>query len=203
MVELTTTGGKQGIRECISMVTDKSNLPAYGGIGVGAVAGNVVAKELDNLYTDRFVDNPDSTGQKAAKFLVRTLGRVGVSAGACAIGGNMSGEVKTFLNYTALGSTGVAVLDAGKTFLPDSIGKYADLGVNMSRYRGTAGKGRVGGSKNLSRVRAKPAKAGTRASARRVYPESRARAPEPQRGQTNVRGLSGNDYVLPLGKHFD
>ncbi|MFW6001752.1 MAG: hypothetical protein ACOCQD_00270 [archaeon] len=188
MVELTTAGGKQGIRECISMVTDKSNLPAYGGIGVGAVAGNVVAKELDNLYTDKFVENPDSTGQKVAKFLVRTIGRVGVSAGACAIGGNMEGQVKTFMNYTAIGSTGVAVLDAGKTFLPDQIGKYADLGVNMSRYRGSAG-----GSKNLSQARARPVSK-SRATARaepnppaRVRQERRAR-PQPRRvSADNVR----------------
>ena len=50
MVEFTMQTGKAGIQGCLQNVIAQDNIPKYAGIGVGAIAGNAVAKMLENYF---------------------------------------------------------------------------------------------------------------------------------------------------------
>lgn len=138
MVELAgmKQSARRGFEGCIKEVTSTENYPVYAGIAGGAIVGNVVAKKLDEYYTNSMVANPaaPTSMEKFMKFGVRTIGRMATAAGLCAVSGNMSGASEDAVHAAALGSVGVSVLDLLKTY-GGEYGDYADLGdVNMRRY---------------------------------------------------------------------
>lgn len=129
MVEFTMQTGKAGIQGCLQNVIAQDNIPKYAGIGVGAIAGNAVAKMLENYYMANKVDD-GTLGFKVKRFAVRSVGRVAFSAAACAVSGSVDGTMNEVLASAAVGSTGVVFIDGVKTFAPVEIATYADLSGN-------------------------------------------------------------------------
>lgn len=129
MVEFTIATGKSGIQGCLQNVVAQENIPKYAGIGVGAIAGNAVAKMFENYYMANKVDD-GTLGFKVKRYAVRSVGRVAFSAAACAVSGSVDGTLNEVLASAAVGSTGVVFIDGIKTFAPVEIATYADLSGN-------------------------------------------------------------------------
>ena len=131
MVELTSATGRAGLEGCVKAATSPENIPTYAGLGAGIIGGNIVAKELDKMYTTDRVDP-----NKAVSLLIRTAGRLLTSVGACAISGSLEGPVQTGAESAAIGSAGMIAVDIIKTFGPgETLKNWADLSIDVPQRR--------------------------------------------------------------------
>ena len=135
MVELTTVTGRAGIKGCVEAATSPDNIPTYAGIGAGLISGNVVAKELEKLYTDKVVED-GKVPNTAVQFGIRSVGRLLTSAGMCALSGSLEGKAQIATENAAIGSAGMIAVDLVKSYFPsDTVKNWADLqGVPTRRY---------------------------------------------------------------------
>ena len=135
MVELTTITGREGIKGCIEAATSPENIPAYAGIGGGLISGNVVAKELEKLYTNKVVED-GKVPNTMVQFGIRSIGRLLTSAGMCALSGSLEGKYRIATENAAIGSAGMIFVDLAKTYAPgETLKDWADLqGVPTRRY---------------------------------------------------------------------
>lgn len=135
MVELTTATGRAGLKGCVDAAASLDNIPTYAGIGVGLISGNVVAKELEKLYTDKIVED-GKVPNSAIQFGIRSVGRLLTSAGMCALSGSLEGKYQVATENAAIGSAGMIAVDLVKSYFPsDTVKDWADLqGVPTRRY---------------------------------------------------------------------
>ena len=135
MVELTIATGRAGIKGCIDAAASPDNIPTYTGIGLGLISGNVVAKELEKLYTDKVVED-GKVPNSMIQFGIRSVGRLLTSAGMCAISGSLEGKAQVATENAAIGSAGMIAVDAIKSYFPnETVKNWADLqGVPTRRY---------------------------------------------------------------------
>lgn len=135
MVELTSASGRAGIEGCLKAASSPENIPTYAGLGAGLIGGNVVAKELEKLYTDKVIED-GKVPSGAIQFGIRTVGRLLTSTGACALSGSLDGDMKTAVESAAMGSAGMIAVDLVKSYFPsDTVKNWADLqGVPTRRY---------------------------------------------------------------------
>lgn len=135
MVELTAATGRAGIKGCLEAAASPDNIPTYAGIGAGLIGGNVMAKEIEKLYTDKKVEANEEPNT-AIQFGLRSLGRLLTSAGACALSGSLEGKMKTVVENAAVGSAGMIAVDLVKSYAPgETLKDWADLqGVPARRY---------------------------------------------------------------------
>ena len=135
MVELTTVTGRAGIKGCVEAATSADNIPTYACIGAGLISGNVVAKELEKLYTDKVVED-GKVPNTMVQFGIRSVGRLLTSAGMCALSGSLEGKAQVATENAAIGSAGMIAVDLVKSYFPsDTVKNWADLqGVPTRRY---------------------------------------------------------------------
>jgi len=135
MVELTTATGRAGIEGCFKAAASPDNIPTYAGLGAGLIGGNVVAKEVEKLYTDKKVEAGE-VPNAMIQFGLRSVGRLLTSAGACALSGSLEGSIREATESAAIGSAGMIAVDLVKSYFPsDTVKNWADLqAVPTRRY---------------------------------------------------------------------
>lgn len=135
MVELTSVTGRAGLEGCLKAAASPENIPTYAGLGAGLIGGNVVATELEKLYTNKVIED-DKVPSGAIQFGIRTVGRLLASTGACALSGSLDGDMRTAVESAAMGSAGMIVVDLIKSYAPgETLKDWADLqGVPTRRY---------------------------------------------------------------------
>lgn len=132
MVELTSATGRAGLEGCVKAATSPENIPTYAGLGAGIIGGNIVAKELDKMYT---TDNAEPS--KTVSLLIRSAGRLLASVGACALGGSLEGTMQTGVQSAAIGSAGMIAVDVLKTYTEagTTLNDWADLSLDVPQRR--------------------------------------------------------------------
>lgn len=137
MVELTEEfdRGKAGFKGCIEAATSPDNIPTYAGLGMGMIGGNILAKEIEKIYTEKKIDDGE-VPSAAVQFVLRTLGRMVATVGLCGASGSLDGAAKTATENAAIASSGMIFVDLIKSYAPgDTLKDWADLqGVPTRRY---------------------------------------------------------------------
>lgn len=152
--------GRKGIGGCLQAATSVDNITNYAGIGTGLILGNVLAKEMDKWYSGTLADQANPTSaEKFVQYVARSAGRLVTSAALCTASGGTSKGTKDFLQGAAVGSSGMILVDAVKTYGGDTLGGYADLGRSSMGRRVSMGRR---GSLQRAGVSNMPASAPTR-----------------------------------------
>ena len=134
MVELTTATGRAGVKGCLEAAASPDNIPTYAGLGVGLIGGNIVAKELEKIYTNKVVGDGNEPNS-AIQLGIRSIGRLLTSATLCAVSGSFEGKIREGMESAAMGSAGMILVDGIKTYGGETLGNYADLqGVPSRRF---------------------------------------------------------------------